>query len=586
MLTELYRYAIEQKLAARPGFKPKRPKAYFLLSADGRFTGLSLCEKDAPAVMAPDVGAAAQGTETCNPLIEKAKVCLCIVEAEKDKNIPAKNACFRSYFEQGKASEPLFAAAEKALSDETTLAKMREALKEQRLKAQDPVGFEVDGLRLEQSKRYLDWWDTYRRLFASPSAGREARCLITGDLTEAMPTILPVSGLSAVGGRPTGDRFLCFDKDAFQSFGLKKSANAAVSEEAITAVNAALSKLIAEARTLGGARLVHWYSEGIAPEEDVFLSLLGEDLAEGSEESQGSSGERDALRAAAVLMESVRTGKRPEALNARYYIMPLSGAGGRMMVRGWQEGSYEELYENIKTWFDDLRLILPRGGGTTRAPKLLTLCIRLLKPGGDPRKVISRVNDELPNLSSRLLQAIITGSPLPDEVAARALHWLRSLTYEGGRPDKDARSSGLVNESLVFQLLKAWIIRKQREKGEVLMKEELNRGCTSVAYCCGRLMAVYAAIQERAMEGINVGLAERFYTAASASPGLVIGKLAQQSQYYLGKLDRGAKVFYEKMLTEIYSTVGSQKIPAALTMQDQTEFALGYYQQRADIFKK
>ena len=48
MLEELYRYAVEHKLAARPGFKPKRPKGYFHLSAVGQFLDLEVREKDAP----------------------------------------------------------------------------------------------------------------------------------------------------------------------------------------------------------------------------------------------------------------------------------------------------------------------------------------------------------------------------------------------------------------------------------------------------------------------------------------------------------------------------------------------------------
>lgn len=77
-----------------------------------------------------------------------------------------------------------------------------------------------------------------------------------------------------VGGHTAGDAFLCFDKDAFQSYGFKKSANAPVSEEAMTAVNAALTDLIAKAPVLGNAKLVHWYSSGISEEEDLLPILL------------------------------------------------------------------------------------------------------------------------------------------------------------------------------------------------------------------------------------------------------------------------------------------------------------------------
>ena len=41
-----------------------------------------------------------------------------------------------------------------------------------------------------------------------------------------------------------------------------------------------------------------------------------------------------------------------------------------MMVRLWQEGSYEDLYYNIKQWFEDLSLISWNGQGRAKPPKL------------------------------------------------------------------------------------------------------------------------------------------------------------------------------------------------------------------------
>lgn len=116
------------------------------------------------------------------------------------------------------------------------------------------------------------------------------------------------------------------------------------------------------------------------------------------------------------------------------------------------------------------------------------------------------------------------------------------------------------------------------------MREELNRQNRSTAYLCGRLMAVYSVIQEKAMPEVNVGIAERYYAAAMTGPGLVIGKLSQLSQYHLAKLERGRVVYYEKILTEIYQSIGESDIPAVLTMMQQTEFTLGYYQQKAEIY--
>lgn len=119
-----------------------------------------------------------------------------------------------------------------------------------------------------------------------------------------------------------------------------------------------------------------------------------------------------------------------------------------------------------------------------------------------------------------------------------------------------------------------------------MMNPELNPAYPSTAYHCGRLMAVYAAIQADAMGGdLGSGVLQRYYASASTAPKLVIGKLSALSQHHLAKLDNPGRVIrYEQMLSEIACKIGSQPIPGALTLEQQTEFALGYYQQRAAIF--
>ena len=122
MLTELYRYALDKGLAAQPGFKPKRVKAYVLLSASGEFLGIHTREKDAPAVYAPDIGAAANGTRYCNPLIEKAKIPLRMVEDPKgDQNVPTKHDFFLSMLDDGGDCEPAFSVVAQALRDGATV---------------------------------------------------------------------------------------------------------------------------------------------------------------------------------------------------------------------------------------------------------------------------------------------------------------------------------------------------------------------------------------------------------------------------------------------------------------------------------
>ncbi len=326
MLEELYRYAVEHKLAARPGFKPKRLKGYFHLSAAGQFLDLEVREKDAEPVNAPDAGAAANGTRYCNPMVEKAGIVLCIVNDEKkDKNVPVKHDFFLSFFEEGRNVEPLFGIAADALRDSGILEKMRSALADKKLKPADPVGFAVDGQYLERSERYYEYWNQFRKRMQTASKGKEERCLITGELSQPMATVPKVSGLEKVGGKSTGTAFLCFDKKAFQSYGLEKSANAVVSEAAMTAVNAALGELIRKADVLAGAKMVHWYSRQINKQEDMLSMVFGGDLVEGEEEVI-SDREEERQAFASAVYSGRETGWKA-GCDVLYYAL----------VRGWRK---------------------------------------------------------------------------------------------------------------------------------------------------------------------------------------------------------------------------------------------------------
>ena len=114
--------------------------------------------------------------------------------------------------------------------------------------------------------------------------------------------------------------------------------------------------------------------------------------------------------------------------------------------------------------------------------------------------------------------------------------------------------------------------------------EKLNKESPSVAYQTGRLMAVYAAIQSAAIGDVGAGVVERYYTSACTSPALVMGKLATMSQYHLSKLkgeQQGLYVFFSKQLEEISRKIGVS-LPKAFSLNEQSEFALGYYFQRAE----
>lgn len=576
MLYELYEYAITHQLAARPGFKPKRIKAYVCLGLHGEFLGVDPGPE--MSVICPDMGSMAQGSNKCNVFVEKRLIPLSM---EK----PQKHTFYLEALEEAGQTEPRIEVLKNALLDSELVEQINLALDNQKIKPGDMIGFKVDGTPLETLVN--DWWPGF---LAKQSAGKKTadkrRCFITGQMETPLQTVPKVSGLRIVGGHTSGDAVICFDKDAFCSYGFKKAENACVGEEGIAAVNAALTELIAKARNLAGAKWVHWYQKPLPSEEDDLLSdLFGGSLMDGSEEENEEDQALQADAAADRLIESHRTGEKvPGISDNLYYILPLSGASGRIMVRGWQQGSYEDLQNAMNAWWEDLSLCMSFTKGLLNYPTLGQINFRLLKIQHGSRPVSERMREELSGLEPRLIFAILNNTPLPDAVASKALQYIRSkmLTNDDSKREP-------IPDPVSCQILKAWIRRKDRleQNGGITMQETCNPDYPGVAYQCGRMMAVYAAIQTRAMgQNLGAGVIQRYYTSASTTPALVFGRLSQLCPHHLAKISsRGTVKYYENLLSEIAQKIGTT-YPATLTLRQQAEFSLGYYQQRAAMFTK
>lgn len=109
----------------------------------------------------------------------------------------------------------------------------------------------------------------------------------------------------------------------------------------------------------------------------------------------------------------------------------------------------------------------------------------------------------------------------------------------------------------------------------------LNENHPHPAYHCGRLMAVYADLQYAAQGDVGAGVIQRYYAAASATPGLILGRLARLSKFHLGKLDPGLAHWYDSRIADIWARIQDEP-PTVLTLEAQSLFALGHYQQMAN----
>ena len=172
------------------------------------------------------------------------------------------------------------------------------------------------------------------------------------------------------------------------------------------------------------------------------------------------------------LLESIRAGERADLASNTYYGLTISSNGGRVVVRDWMEGSFEELAGNVDRWFSDLEIVHRDGFGSAKPPKLaavLAATVRELKDAAAP-------------MAAKLYRVAARGEPIPLAAMAQALARVRVDTIQGERPNH-ARMG----------LIKAYHVRKWRQEGAGMdeqLKPEVNADLGNPAYQCGRLMAV------------------------------------------------------------------------------------------------
>ncbi len=557
MLHHLLKLADESE----PGFAAEAIRWQIELSAEGKLIGVlplgdgkrGELHRKIPKMHNMSAGGRAHF------LVETAQtVALYFKDNEEDKKKETtgeKRSFYIELIKQAIAHSPHLEGIEAFLGNSHGLATLRDQLAAKGAKPSDWVKFVVAGKDPLADVTVLNWWRSWRNCDlagsnASSSSSEMMVDLLTGDAITPANTFPKVTGLMNVGGLPTGDVIAGFDKDAFQSYGLDQSKNAAMSEVTARRCADAFSELVRETGTkFAGALVVHWFKERLQNMDDDPLPWLA---GRESTEAQAAGAQIRAKE----LLATIRKGQRPDLANNHFYAMTVSGAAGRVMVRDWMEGAFETLVTNVDAWFDDLSIVARDGNGLAREPKFMAVAGSLV-----------RSLDELhAGIVSPLWRAALTRTAIPHTVLAQATSRFRV----------DVINDDSANHARMG-LLKAYFTRKGENHH---MSAYLNPEHTDPAYHCGRLLAVLNGLQRSALGDVGAGVVQRYYTAASQTPALIIGRLMSNAKNHLGKLDGGLAYWYEDKIADIMSRI-RDSAPRTLDLEHQSLFALGYYQQIA-----
>ncbi len=410
--------------------------------------------------------------------------------------------------------------------------------------------------------RMRNWWEE-----VGPEAGGATptgQCLVTGTTAPIARLHRKVKGVS--GAQSSGATIAGFNDPAYWSFGLEQSYNSPVSVEAarryVDALNALLDgPMRTRHRIVVGGTTVAFWTDRPSATEDIFAPFL----AQGSAALEQAQDEVLRARLQAFL-RALRRGREaysdldedPESTG--FFLLGLAApTPARIAVRFFHHGTITELLDRLRRHHHHIG-IERRFGEASRNPEPELPPVGLLldqtrPPGGDVP----------PLLPPGLLESIITGSRYPEALYAAILRRIaadRIVNYP--------RAS----------IIKGYLVRNLGKEISV----SLDTSRTDPAYRLGRLFAALEKTQADALGGgINATIRDRFYSAASATPGAVFPRLLRTYQHHLAKLEGGHKVNREKLVQEILDPL--EGFPAHLGLADQGLFALGYYHQMNDFYR-
>lgn len=575
--------AILQKAAgSEPGFERKRVTWVISCASDGRFTGVVKLEGNeqtfdrCPHLSQPELVGGGRDETRAHFLRETLQtVALYDMEPQREEKFRAKHDYFCKLLEKaaGHASYCLAAAA--MLRNDGAIQEICQDLKSRGAKPTETATIRIEGINPLERDDWHDWWRAFRLTLKGgetesqttdddDSTTTRMRDFATGELIEPASTHPKIKGLAGVGGLGTGDVLIGFDKPAFRSYGLSQSRNAAMSEKTATAYAGTLTSLIADkGRRLGNILVTHWFTQSISEDDDPLPWL-----DEPPEEQVRAVAERQSSQ----LLQSIQKGERPDLGRNRYVALSLSGQSGRVMVREVMEGSFETLLSNVDSWLRDLSIVSTDGKQLCTRQRFRDVASSLGQLG---KRKTGKHHRELDAQASHWIQALwhaaITGGVIPPAVADRAVRCVRE---------------DIIKDQPAFHermgLMKAFHVRQ----GDLNMQPYLNPDHPDPAYHCGRALAVFAQLQRAALGKVDSGVAQRYYTAMSQAPALFLGRLTANAQNHLNhpKLKEGGLAhWYNKQIACVNGRIGD-KAPRTLTMEEQSLFALGYYQQLATFF--
>lgn len=439
------------------------------------------------------------------------------------------------------------------------------------------IGFRIqsEGCRIHEKPAVLKQVIAkYEDVQESLLASKQTKCSICGESKYPVEDI-PHGMIKRVpDGQSSGCALVSYNEPAFESYALKGNDNSSICTNCAKTYVEGLNWLLS-----AGSEIIVRTSKG--KEKPAFRYTnrknFGTDTAMVFWTRRNKAlPEIDQLEApnpddVAKLIESVTAGSEKDSTYLepdQFYSFTLSGAAARIAVRDWIETSLFDFRRSIAQWFQDIAVVeydydLKRMN--THYARLYDLARSCQNDADNKNVALSRIATHLWNSALKN-----TAPPL----------WILTKVLQRARLDK----YGVTADRAA--LIKLILIRNYKG-GDFVITEKMQEGHKPVAYVCGQIFAKLESIQYAALGDRNAGIRERYFTYAMTSPAAAFGRLFNLNSKHFTKLKTekpGLAITMDRELQKLCKDIDINSLPATLSLEEQGQFAIGYYHQRQEQF--
>ena len=212
----------------------------------------------------------------------------------------------------------------------------------------------------------------------------------------------------------------------------------------------------------------------------------------------------------------------------RFYVLGLSPNASRISVRFWKDTTVGEMKARLAQHLQDTDLV----GAREYEPPLMIRRIVLAtgRAKTDAKGHLKNYDADTvqPLLAGEIARAVFTGGPYPRALLTALINRMRA--------------DGVIRHERIAAI-KGCLVRNSRLRNN--LKEvpvALDTIAPSPAYVTGRLFALLEKIQsDSRRRRLNATIKDRYFSAASATPGMVFPRLIRLSQHHLGEMETGSE---------------------------------------------